>query len=254
MYKFFIETKQITNNTIEIIGEDVNHIKNVLRLKKGEKIQICNKQEKKTYESEIQEIKKDSIICKIRQEITQTTESNIYIHLFQGLPKAEKMETIIQKTTEIGISEITPVTMERTIVKLDEKSKQNKTQRWQKIAEVAAKQSKRDIIPKINSPINFKNIYENLEKYGIVLVAYEDEYNTTIKQVLKQIKQEYNKCQTIQDKKIAIIIGPEGGISKQEIQYLVENGAKSVSLGKRILRTETAPIVMSSIIIYELEE
>lgn len=246
MYKFFIETNQINKDSIQIKGEDVNHIKNVLRLKLTDKIQICNKDNKKTYECEIKELGKQSIECKIVEELNYTTESNVYVHLLQGLPKAEKMETIIQKTTEIGVSEITPIIMERCIVKLDEKSKQKKCERWQKIAEVAAKQSKRDVIPKVNLPLNLKNAYENLRNYDIVLVAYEEEQNTTIKQILKQL---HNKEKV----KIAIIIGPEGGIEEQEIQYLKQNGAKIVSLGKRILRTETAPIVMAGIIMYELE-
>lgn len=246
MYKFFVENKQINEDTIGIIGEDVNHIKNVLRLKLGNKIQVCNKETQTTYECEIEELEKQTIVCKIIKELDNTTESKIYIHLFQGLPKAEKMETIIQKTTEIGIREITPIIMERCIVKLDDKTIKKKIERWQKIAEVAAKQSKRDIIPKINLPLNLQNIYENLKNYDIVIVAYEEEQSNTIKQILKQIHSKENT-------KIAIIIGPEGGIEQEEIQYLRQNDAKIVSLGKRILRTETAPIVMSSIIMYELE-
>ena len=246
MYKFFIEENQIENDNVIIKGEDVNHIKNVLRLKENERIQICNKNNHKTYLCNIYNLLQENVICKIQQELEYTTESNVYIHLFQGLPKAEKMEIIIQKTIEIGISEITPVIMKRCIVKLDEKAKIKKLERWQKIAEGAAKQSKRDIIPKINLPLNLQNIYENLKNYDIVLVAYEDEQNITIKQILKQI---HNN----EDIKIAIIIGPEGGIEKGEIQNLKENGAKVISLGKRILRTETAPIVMASIIMYELE-
>ena len=246
MYKFFIENEQIEGKTIRIIGKDVNHIKNVLRLNVNSKIQLCNKSSQETYECEIKQVSTENIICEIIKELEYTTEANLYVHLFQGLPKAEKMETIIQKTIEIGISEITPIIMERCVVKLDEKSKIKKIERWQKIAEVASKQSKRDMIPKINLPLNLKNIYEKLKNYDIVLVAYEEEQNITIKHVLKQIHSKENI-------KIAIIIGPEGGISKEEIQYLKESGANAVSLGKRILRTETAPIVMSSIIMYELE-
>ena len=246
MYKFFVKENQIKQDIVEIIGEDVNHIKNVLRLKKSDKVHICNKDSKTTYECEIEELEKQNIICKIIKTVEYTTESNVYIHLFQGLPKAEKMEAVIQKSIEIGVSEITPTIMERCIVKLDNKNEKKKIDRWQKIVEVAAKQSKRDIVPKVNFPLNLKNIYENLENYDIVIVAYEEEQNVTLKQVLKQI----NSKESI---KIAIIIGPEGGIGKEEVQYLKEQGAKVVSLGKRILRTETAPIVMASIIMYELE-
>lgn len=246
MYKFFVEDSKIENNLVKIDNEDVNHIRNVLRLEVQDKIQICNKDTKKTYECEINSINKTEVLCNIIKEVNKTTESNVYIHLFQGLPKAEKMEMIIQKTIEVGVSEITPVIMERCVVKLDEKGTKKKIERWQKIAEVAAKQSKRDMVPRINLPINLKNIYENLQSYDIVLVAYEEEQIVTIKQELNQL---HNK----KDVKIGIIIGPEGGIAEKEIKFLKENGAKIVSLGKRILRTETAPIVMSAIIMYELE-
>lgn len=246
MYKFFVEKEQIENNRIKIIGRDVNHIKNVLRLQQGSEIQIGNAQNEENYKCKIQEINNQYIECTVLEKIEIVTEPNVEIHLFQGLPKADKMESIIQKTTEIGIKEITPVIMARSIVKLEDKTAIKKVERWQKIAEVAAKQSKRDIIPQVNLPTNLKNIYENLSGYDIVLVAYEKEENTTIKQVLRKIAHKKNA-------KIAIIIGPEGGMEQEEIEQLTKAGAKVVSLGKRILRTETAPIVVTTIIIYEWE-
>ena len=157
------------------------------------------------------------------------------------------METIIQKATEIGVVEITPVIMKRSVVKLDEKTAIKKTERWQKIAEVSAKQSKRDRIPKINYPILMKNLYEKIQNCDIVLVAYENEEKNNIKKALKKIEKKRNF-------KIAIIIGPEGGIDETEIEYLKNTKAQIISLGKRILRTETAPIVLSSIIMYEFDE
>lgn len=248
MYKFFVKENQIEENRIQIIGEDVNHIKNVLRLQNDDNIQVCNLDTKKTYVTKIIEIQSNSIITEILEECTYTTESNISVHIFQGLPKQEKMEQIIQKATEIGVTDITPVKMERCVVKLDEKTASKKIERWQKIAEVAAKQSKRDQIPTIHSCINFKNLYEILEKYDIVIVAYEEEKQTNIKQVLKDAKQNKNK-------EIAIIVGPEGGIAKEEMEFLnALSNVKTVTLGKRILRTETAPIVLASIIMYEFDE
>lgn len=247
MYKFFVEENQIENNLIKITGKDVNHIKNVLRLQQDNEIQIGNIQSEENYRCKIQEINNQYIECTIIEKIEIVTEPNVEIHLFQGLPKADKMESIIQKTTEIGIKEITPVIMARSIVKLEDKTIGKKVERWQKIAEVAAKQSKRDSIPQVNWPINLKNIYENLLGYDIVLVAYEKEENTTIKQALKKIIHKQNA-------KIAIVIGPEGGMEQEEIEQLMEAGGKIVSLGKRILRTETAPIVVTAIIIYEWEE
>ena len=153
MYKFFVRENQIEENRVKIIGEDVNHIKNVLRLQTNDNIQICNLDTKKTYITNIMEIQAGSIITEILEECTYTTETNISVHIFQGLPKQEKMEQIIQKATEIGVTDITPVKMERCVVKLDEKTAYKKIERWQKIAEVAAKQSKRDRIPMIHSCI-----------------------------------------------------------------------------------------------------
>lgn len=248
MYKFFIRENQIEENRVQIIGEDVNHIKNVLRLKNDDNIQVCNLDTKKTYITKIIEIQSNSIITEILEECTYTTESDISLHIFQGIPKQEKMEQIIQKATEIGVSDITPIKMERCVVKLDEKTASKKIERWQKIAEVAAKQSKRDKIPTIHSFINFKNLYEILKRYDIVIVAYEEEKQVNIKQVLKGSKQNNSK-------EIAIIIGPEGGITKEEIEFLnTISNVKIVTLGKRILRTETAPLVLASIIMYEFDE
>lgn len=247
MYKFFVEENQLQEDIITILGEDVNHIKNVLRLQKEEEIQIGNLATQENYQCKIQEIEAKQIVCQVIQKLDTTTETKIELHLFQGLPKADKMETIIQKTTEVGIKEITPVVMARSIAKIEDKNVIKKVERWQKIAEVAAKQSKRDKVPQINLPTNLKKIYEKLAEYDIVVVAYEKEEKTTIKQVLKNLPHgEYLK--------IAIIIGPEGGMEQEEVEALMAQGAKVVTLGKRILRTETAPIVMATIMIYELEE
>lgn len=248
MYKFFVKENQIEENRVQIIGEDVNHIKNVLRLQNDDNIQICNLDTKKTYITKIIQIQSNSIITEILEKCTYTTESDISLHIFQGLPKQEKMEQIIQKATEIGVNDITPIKMERCVMKLDEKTASKKIERWQKIAEVAAKQSKRDKIPTIHSCINLKNLYEILKKYDIVIVAYEEEKQVNIKQVLKDAKQNNSK-------EIAIIIGPEGGITKEEIELLnTISNVKIVTLGKRILRTETTPLVLVSCIMYEFDE
>lgn len=246
MQKFFVEENQIKNDKIYIEGQDVKHISNVLRLDKKEKIQICNKNTLENYVAEIEEIQKEKIITNIVEKLQTTVESNVEIHLYQGLPKADKMELIIQKTTELGIYKITPVDMIRCVVKLDEKDAKKKIERWQKIAEGAAKQSKRDIIPKIENKLKLKEVANKIKEYDIFIVAYEEEITKTLKQVLKELK---NK----DDYKIGILIGPEGGIDLKEIEILKENGAIITTLGKRILRTETAPIAMVSNILYELE-
>lgn len=248
MYKFFVKNNQIKDKKITIVGEDVNHIKNVLRLQKNDKIQVCNCDTSNTYNANITKIENDSIIVEILNQCIIQTEPSIYIHIFQGLPKQEKMEWIIQKATELGVSEITPIKMDNCVVKLDEKNQPKKIKRWQTIAEVAAKQSKRDKIPIINSVLNIKNMYKNLIGYDIVLLAYEEEKCQTVKQVIKQIPKRENI-------KIAVIIGPEGGITKKEINILEEiPNLKIVTLGNRILRTETAPIVLASILMYEYDE
>lgn len=158
------------------------------------------------------------------------------------------MEYIIQKGTEIGVSEFTPVSMSRSIVKLEGKESEKKIERWQRIAETAAKQCKRDIIPKINCMQNLKNLYEILKKYDIVLIAYEEEEDNSLKAEIEKYKELKEK-----NNKIAIIIGPEGGLAKEEVEAIKEIGGRPITLGKRILRTETAPLVMAAILLYELE-
>lgn len=246
MPKFFVKSEQINNNKITIIGEDVNHIKNVLRLKTDDNIQVCNIDTSINYTCGISKINNESIECIIFNEAKSNCESNIHVHIFQGLPKADKMELIIQKSVELGANEITPVEMKRCVVKIDEKSKQKKIERWQKISEVAAKQSGRDIVPKINNIVNIKNICNSINKYDIVLLAYENEKENTLKDELKKLKGKNNL-------KIGVIIGPEGGIEEQEVDMLKQAGAKIITLGNRILRTETVALVVTGIIMYELE-
>ena len=250
MSKFFVENSQINDNKIQIIGDDVNHISNVLRMKKEDELQICNQRTGENYICQIITFNKNSVECKIKEKIEETTESNVNITIFQGIPKFEKMELIIQKNTEIGVKKIVPVLMERTVVKLDDKIANKKIERWQKIAETAAKQSMRDIIPKIENIIRIKDMKSS--NYDAVIVAYENEEKNMLKQELKNLK-DSKKTEESKTYNIAIVIGPEGGISEKEIEILKENNAKFVSLGKRILRTETAGIVMSGNILYELE-
>ena len=246
MRKFFIESSQINNNQIEIVGEDVNHIKNVLRLEIGEKIKICDKKTSTNYISEICEITNKYIKCNILEIAENKAEGNVELHIFQGLPKADKMELIIQKGTELGVNEFIPVAFKRSIVKISGKDELKKIDRWNKIAEVAAKQSGRDIVPKVTNIENIKNVCNEIKNYDIVLLAYELEENNYVKNELLQLKNKKEKY------KIAVIIGPEGGIA-QEVEVMKSNGAKVISLGKRILRTETVALQISSIIMYELE-
>ena len=214
----------------------MNHIKNVLRCQKGEHIEICNSETSKNYLCEINKIEKEEIECNILENLRSNVETDIKVTIFQGLPKADKMEYIIQKSVELGAYDITPVEMKRCIVKLNEKDKEKKIQRWQKIAEVAA----------INNITNVKLICNIIQNYDIILVAYEKEKERTLKSELKKIK-EYNQ------KNIGIIIGPEGGLDEDDVKLLEESGAKVITLGNRILRTETVALNVLSNIMYELE-
>lgn len=254
MPKFFVKQEQINEDIIKIQGQDVNHIKKVLRAKIGDELQICNSQNGENFLCDIEEIKNEDILCKIKQKIEEKVESNIEVTIFQGLPKADKMEYIIQKSVELGVYDITPVEMKRCVVKLDEKDKNKKQLRWQKISEVAAKQCGRDIIPQINKIINIKNICELIKKYDIVLVAYENEKQNTLKEQLNLIKEKMEKLKSDELIKIGIVIGPEGGLEEQDVEILKENGAKIITLGKRILRTETVALNVLSVIMYELEK
>ena len=247
MPKFFVTENEVKDDVIKIVGEDVNHIANVLRKHIGDSLNICNISTSDNFLCDIVEIDKENIKCKVIKKIDTKIEPDTEITIFQGLPKFEKMELIIQKCTEIGVTEFYPVSMERCIVKLDGKNEIKKLERWQKIAETAAKQSGRNIIPKIKNIINLKKLCNLFEKYDIVLLAYEKEKNTTLKQALKTLK----NCKK---SKIGIVIGPEGGIDEREIKELIDSGAISITLGNRILRTETVGISMSSIILYELEQ
>ncbi len=248
MGKFFVKTNQIDNNAINITGDDVNHIKNVLRLNVGDRIDICNSDNSQNYICEIKNILSKEIECIIIESLETSVEGNVELHIFQGLPKSDKMELVIQKGTELGVSEFIPVNFKRSIVKLSGKDEIKKIDRWNKISEIAAKQCGRDIIPKVRHIENVKDICSQISDYDIVLVAYELEKENYIKTEIQKIK-------GIKDKyKIAIVIGPEGGIESEEINTLKESGAKIISLGKRILRTETVAMQVSSIIMYELEE
>ncbi|MBP3255887.1 MAG: 16S rRNA (uracil(1498)-N(3))-methyltransferase [Clostridia bacterium] len=247
MQKFFVENNQICDSKVSITGSDMNHIVNVLRKKKNDTVLIGNKEDSKTYIAQIEQINADEVILNITDELDETSEPNVEIDLYQGLPKFDKMELIIQKTTELGISSIIPLDMSRCIVKLDEKDSKKKIERWQKIAEVAAKQSKRGKIPEIKDKMKLKEISNIIKEYDVFIVAYEEENQQTLRQTLREIEKRENY-------KIGILVGPEGGISNEEVEILKSFGCKSVSLGKRILRTETAPIAMTSNILYELEK
>jgi 16S rRNA (uracil1498-N3)-methyltransferase len=242
MHRFFVDDGNIDENNILIEGEDVNHISKVLRLRTGEKISVSNGRGKE-FICTLSEINKKQVICKINEEFQNQTEAPISITLFQGLPKAQKMDLIIQKCVEIGIYKIQPVITERVVIKVEGKDLSNKIERWRRIAEEAAKQSKRGIIPEIAEPISFSEAIEMLKDMNLSVVPYEKEDARGLKEVLKQ---------GLNAKTIGILIGPEGGFDEGEIERCLNLNVKPVTLGPRILRTETAGFVASTIILYEI--
>lgn len=240
MFNFFVNASQIKEEKIYISGDDYNHIVNVLRMKQDDKIYVNNKDNSDSYLCNILKIENSEVICEIISK-NETNELPVKVYLFQGLPKFEKMETIIQKCVELGVSEITPVDMRFCVAKLNN---QKKIERWRTISEVAAKQSKRNIIPKINELISVKKLSDIISNFDLTIVAYENEEKITLKNILNQNK----NINTI-----AIVVGPEGGLHEDEVKCLQDSGAKVASLGKRILRTETAGPSIMSMITYEFE-
>lgn len=245
MYQFFVEPSQIQGNRITITGKDVNHIKNVLRMKAGEEISISNGVDGKDYRCGIEELLDEEIICSLRFIKEDGVELPAKVYLFQGLPKADKMELIIQKAVELGVHAVIPVSCKRAVVKLDEKKAKSKIARWQQIAEAAAKQSKRGIIPEVKTVLSMKEAVALAEQCEVKLIPYE------LAEGMEKTKEIMNSLKPGED--IAIFIGPEGGFEESEVRLAIENGIVPITLGKRILRTETAGMTVLSWIMYQLE-
>ncbi|MDD3184295.1 MAG: 16S rRNA (uracil(1498)-N(3))-methyltransferase [Anaerostipes sp.] len=245
MYRFFIEEHQIQEEYIYIEGEDFNHMKNVLRMKEGEHIYISTGKDLE-YECEIEGFEESRVKARIVDVHGMETELSTKLVLFQGIPKGDKMEFIIQKAVELGVSEIVPVAMKRCVVKLDAKKAAKKVTRWNAIAHSAAKQSKRGIIPEVSEVKSYTEALCYARELDEILVPYEEEKGIQYSKEL--VKQARNH------KSIGIFIGPEGGFDGDEIQKVCEIGGKTLTLGKRILRTETAGMTMLSILMFELEE
>ncbi len=245
MPRFFVKTEQIKENKIQIIGTDVKHIKNVLRKQIGENVEICNSDNGKAYDCIITDIEEKYIDTEILNELIEE-KSNILVDIYQGIPKSDKMELIIQKSVELGVNSIIPVAMKRCVAKIEPKDENKKIDRWQKIAESAAKQSGRTIIPEIRKIATIQDIAKLSNQYDSIIVAYENEKQNTIKNELLKLKEK-------EPIKIAVVIGPEGGLEESDVKLLKESGARIVTLGNRILRTETVALNILSIIMYELE-
>ncbi|OEF96943.1 hypothetical protein BHF71_04230 [Vulcanibacillus modesticaldus] len=243
MQRYFVSHDQFKEDEVIITGDDAYHLSKVLRAKPGEKI-ICSNGQGFDAITEIISINLEQAVCKIVSILDESREPTVEITLAQGLPKSDKMDLIVQKGTEIGISSFLPFISERTIVQLNQKKEQKRIERWKRIAKEAAEQSHRSKIPEILPVISFKELLTYMKDY-YTLIAFEQEDTVTLYQALNQWDD---------NKKILLIIGPEGGFSEQEVSKAIRHGAISITLGKRILRTETAGIVGSSNIIYHLEQ
>lgn len=248
MYQFFVSPEQINleEKTVTITGSDVNHIRNVLRMKIGEELAVMDGQDGREYRCAVREYLEDTVDCELRFIKEEGVELPSKVYLFQGLPKADKLELIIQKAVELGVYRVIPVETKRCIVKLDEKKAKSKTARWQQIAEAAAKQSKRAIIPEISEPISFKKALEMAQEMEVKLIPYElAEGMEKTRELIEGIRP---------GQEIAVFIGPEGGFEESEIAAAAEKGIEPITLGKRILRTETAPLTVLSWLVYHLEQ
>ena len=248
MHKFFTTKELINGDVAKIIGDDVKHIYKVLRISEGEKVTL-NNCEGVEYLGRVKSVSKQEVLIEILEKLESNNESNVKIYLFQGLPKSQKMDLIVQKGTELGITEFIPTITHRVDVKL--KGEFKKLDRLNRIALEAAKQSKRSIIPKVSEPIDFNEVLEKINSLDLLIVPYENANNFGIKTLINELRKE-NNIDNI--KNIGIFVGPEGGIEEDEIERLKDKGAHIVTLGKRILRTETAGFVATSLIQYELSD
>lgn len=244
MHHFFVTPSQVKDGEIWIEGTDVNHIKNVLRMKEGEELQISDGSGI-TYLCTLTSATGEKVCAAIKEEMQRDTELPSKIYLFQGLPKADKMELIIQKAVELGAYEVIPVSTKRAVVKLDDKKAGKKVERWNSIAESGAKQSGRNVIPKVTEVMSFKNALEYAKELDVLFIPYE------LAEGMEETRELIEQIQPGQS--VGIFIGPEGGFEVSEVESAIEYGAKPITLGKRILRTETAGLTMLSILMYHLE-
>ncbi|OSB10120.1 16S rRNA (uracil(1498)-N(3))-methyltransferase [Paraclostridium bifermentans] len=245
MDRFFVGKNNINleNKTCIIEGEDVKHISKVLRCRIGEELEICDN-DNNEYICEITNIDKSQVELNIVEVVDIKRESDLKIKVYQGLPKGPKMEMILQKLTEVGVDEIILVQTKRTVVKVDDKKEDKKIERWERIIYEAAKQSKRGKIPKLRGVLSFKEALADMKENDFNIAPYENERTKSIKQAIKGVD----------IRNIGVFVGPEGGFEDTEIKAIEEIGGQSVSLGPRILRTETASLVASSIVLYELSD
>ena len=246
MHHFFVEPSKIQENHIFIDGPDVNHIRNVLRMNPGEEVNVTDGTGEKVYRCAIASIGEDKVELNIMWAQEKGMELPSKIYLFQGLPKSDKMELIIQKAVELGVYEIIPMATARAVVKLDQKKAAAKVKRWQAISESAAKQSKRLLIPEVKEPVKFSEALKLASDLDVRLIPYElAEGMDGTRRIIQSVKP---------GQSVAVFIGPEGGFEEAEVELAKDAGFQAITLGRRILRTETAGMTVLSILMYQLEE
>lgn len=271
MSRFFIPSENIYYEetrpvSAAVYGDDVNHIRNVLRMSVGEPLLLCDSRGL-LYHCVIAEMTAERILAKVESVTASETERQIPVYLFQGVPKGDKMELIIQKGVELGVNGIFPVLTERTVVKFHSASDMEKKQtRWQRISLEAAKQCGRDAVPEVAMPIPIEKVSayvtQPMFQNALKLIPYENEQNITLKNILQKYRTAFSEAagesageaQNVRFDSICVMIGPEGGFSVGEVKTMTEAGFFPVSLGKRILRTETAGFAAVAAIRYEFED
>lgn len=246
MYHFFVRPEQIGEKEIFIEGADVNHIRNVLRMHPGEQIRLRTGLDQKDYRYEITELTDERVTARILWVEENGVELPSRIVLFQGLPKSDKMELIIQKAVELGVYEIVPVATRRAVVKLDARREEAKRKRWNAISESAAKQSRRMRIPQVSRVMSFPEALEYAGDLDVKLIPYERARDMDkTREILKAVRP---------GQSVGIFIGPEGGFEESEVEQALERGAQAITLGRRILRTETAGMCVLSALMFLLEQ
>ena len=245
MHRFFAEPGQIGEKEIVITGADVNHIRNVLRMRADEEVLIADGQGAE-YRCKLTELGENEVRAQILWKLDGNAELASAITLFQGLPKSDKMDLIVQKCVELGVNRIVPVSTKRAVVKLDAKKEQTRLKRWNTISESAAKQSGRGVIPEVSGVMSFGKALEEAKKLDVLLIPYERaEHMAETRRVMGEIRP---------GQSVGIFIGPEGGFEESEVEEAVAAGAQAITLGKRILRTETAGLAVMAMLSYLLEE
>lgn len=245
MQHFFVTPAQVQEGQIYIEGSDVNHMKNVLRMRIGEELMVSDGDNLK-YRCAVEAYGEDTVLLRILEKMQADTELASMICLFQGLPKQDKMELIVQKAVELGAAQVIPVSTRRSVVKLDAKKAAKKTERWQEIARSAAKQAGRGYIPQVMPVMSYRDALEYAKELDVLLIPYELERGMDeTKSVIEAIRP---------GQSVAVFIGPEGGFEREEVEQALEHGAKVITLGRRILRTETAGLAALSILMFHLED